>query len=485
MNIFHRVIAGASIVSVANVAERVLRLITAPILTDALGPVPYGIMALVNTLSSMGASLAILGIDLPYARYYWGEGGLDGTSVERFCWRFALLNAAIVSLCVTAISLFILPEVARNLALVLLGVGLSTFLIVAQSLAVTRRRVRSGYARIALAILLSGGCSAILSVGLVLCGRKDVWVLLWAALLGPATFLLVLGAPRISQVISPSGLTAQQKKRVIRLGLSSAFTAPIYLFISSSDRWFIQHYCGSSAVGIYSFAYNVGAAGILFSSALVLAWFPESLRVYVKLGLGAVGAIGSALSRTIASLIGVWIVISSLGGDLIRLVSHVSFHPGVSYVPWMAGAAFFYGLASLATTGLVIKEEMMATVKFWIGAAMVNLVGNLFLVPKLEGLGAAMAMCASYMVAAVAVFLKAQRRLPLMISWRKLIRVGIIGIAFVMLSHREWNESSFISLLYKLPAVTGLLLLIMQQTAPEALCAFCRTARQVFIKITR
>jgi O-antigen/teichoic acid export membrane protein len=485
VSLLRRVLAGATIVSVASLIERLLRFVTAPILTAALGPVPYGVMALVNTLSAMGGSVASLGLDLSYSRHYWGEDDLDQASAERFCWRFAFLNATIVALSLTVVSWFIFPQATRSVALLCLGVGVASILTVLQTMATTRRRLEGRYARIAKGMVLAAGCSATLSVALVFLGRQDVWVLLWAALLNPAMLLCILGLPGVSQMRTPSGLKPHQKWRLIRLGLSSAFTAPVYLLISSSDRWFLQHYYDSAVVGVYSFAYSIGTVGILFSSALSLAWFPESLRLHAKVGSESVAPIGSALSKVITCLIAVWLTIASLGGDLLRLVSHTYFHQGAAYIPWIAGGAFFYGVASLSTIGLIVKEDMMPTVKFWLGAAMVNLVGNWFLVPKLEGLGAAIVMCATYTFAATAVFYAAQKRLPLPISWRRLVKLAALSVGFVLLSHKQWHAYPHISLTYKLPAVVTLVLILTWQIAPEYFRGLYRMARDTLLSTVR
>ena len=100
----------------------------------------------------------------------------------------------------------------------------------------------------------------------------------------------------------------------------------MYWILSSSDRWFLKHFWGEQVVGIYSFAYNVAIIGIIVNTAMVLTWFPESIRAYEKDSQGASAVLGEVWGGLALLLCLVWLMVASIGGDAIRFLADSRFH---------------------------------------------------------------------------------------------------------------------------------------------------------------
>ena len=81
------VFESTSILSISGIAVRSLAILTTPVLTALLLPAAYGVSAYVQTLASIGSVLALMGIDMAYARFYFDAEGGQSQKVERFCWR--------------------------------------------------------------------------------------------------------------------------------------------------------------------------------------------------------------------------------------------------------------------------------------------------------------------------------------------------------------------------------------------------------------
>src|SRR6185295_3453921 len=97
-SISRSVFEGTANLSVSGIAVRLLSIVTTPILTALLPPAAYGATAYVQTLAAMGAVVALMGIDMAYARYFLATKGDQSQRVERFCWRMACGNAIAVAL---------------------------------------------------------------------------------------------------------------------------------------------------------------------------------------------------------------------------------------------------------------------------------------------------------------------------------------------------------------------------------------------------
>ena len=192
MSFARAVLGGAGLLAAAGVVTKLFGLLSSPILTRLVGPSPYGIVALVGTISSLATTVAIMGVELPYARFYFDGGGEEGEAVERFCWRFALGVGLVLSLLAWAgwrwgSGPLSAPE---DLGPVVAG---TTIVAVAISMATTRQRVRGAYSRIAAGTVAGGGVAVALSILFALRWRPDAWAMLVGVLAGA---LVAHGHPR-------------------------------------------------------------------------------------------------------------------------------------------------------------------------------------------------------------------------------------------------------------------------------------------------
>ena len=73
-----------------------------------------------------------------------------------------------------------------------------------------------------------------------------------------------------------SRLTRSEGVALIKIGLAGVVTAPMYWLLTASDRWFLQHFHGAEAVGVYSIGYSVAIVGMMVNSAVIAVWTPEA-----------------------------------------------------------------------------------------------------------------------------------------------------------------------------------------------------------------
>jgi O-antigen/teichoic acid export membrane protein len=235
------------------------------------------------------------------------------------------------------------------------------------------------------------------------------------------------------------------------MGFASAVTAPMFWVMSSADRWFLGAWAGQGPLGVYAFASGIGLTGMMVNSALTLAWFPEMSREYETSREDALGGIGRIWARLAGLLMVTWLAVAASGGDLIRLLADRRFHEGAPLVPWLAGGVFFYGLASLANTGLVLRKNLVPTAAWWVVGAAANLAGNALLVRRFGGMGASLAACLGFAVIAVGMTLSAQSRLYLPIPWRRFAAAAGVSLALGIAMCTPWDPSPLLSLLMKFP----------------------------------
>lgn len=460
------VMGGAGLIAVAGGLNKLFSLVSAPILTKVLGPSPYGVVALLGTITSLATTVALLGVDLSYSRFFFSGVPEDGEKIEGFCWRFSVGMACGVSLA-SAFAWWAWSDLLGfpgNLA-VMIGAGI--FLAVVNVMATTRRRLRGAYLRIALSIAGTGFTGAVFSIFLALFWRSDAWALLVGTAGGVTIGVAIAGLPPAGLVFGRSGLPWNARWRILRLGLAGAVTAPMYWVMNSADRWLLGMWLGPGPLGVYSFAAGVGTIGILVNSAITLAWYPEVSRAYETDAEGARAQIGRLLARFAGGLLVVWLAVAAAGGDVIRLVADPRFHEGARVVSWIAGGVLFYGFFNLGNTGLLLKKDLRPMAAWWALGAGANLGLNVLLVPSKGPIGAAVAFCAGFALIAAGVMWSSQSRFSVPVPWSRLGVAGALTVGAGALLSPHWADSPLSSLLLKFPAGAAVAALVLQIVAPD------------------
>jgi O-antigen/teichoic acid export membrane protein len=315
------VLGGTGMLAGAGAVTKLFGLVSSPILTRLAGPEPYGVVALAGTISSLATTVAMMGVDLSYARYFFDGGSARGEAVERFCWRFSLGTALAMSLLAGAVWWSWWDDASASLRGLATVVAAGTFVAVGIAMATTRQRVRGGYPRIAMATVAGGALGVALSILLAWRWRPDAWAMLVGTLVGSATTVAILGIPPAAALLVRSGLDGGQRRELLRMGFASAVTAPMFWVMSSADRWLLGAWAGQGPLGVYAFASGIGLTGMMVNSALTLAWFPEMSREYETSREDALGGIGRLWARLAGLLMVTWLIVAASGGDLIRLLA--------------------------------------------------------------------------------------------------------------------------------------------------------------------
>jgi O-antigen/teichoic acid export membrane protein len=460
-----RVVYGAGLLAAAGVVSRLFSFASSPILTRLLGPTPYGVVALVGTVTSFGATAALLGIDLAYGRYFFTADQERAAAVERFCWRFAAVTAVVAAALLGSGWFFLSGDDLRSDLSLMVAAG--TLLPALSVMVTTLRRIRGSYGRIAISIVVSGGVGALLSILLAMFFRPDAWAILLGTAGGLLAGSLVAGLPSLAILTVPSGLSWRSRWEIVQLGLAGVVMAPMLWVINSADRWLIGIWHGQEPLGVYAFALTIGQVGLMLNNGIIITWFPEMLRVYEGDREAAADPIGRTWSKLAVGLMVVWLAVTAGGGDLIRLLAPPAFHRGASYVPWIAAGIFFYGISALATTGHAIRMRLKPVALWWTAAAALNVVMNLLLVRSLGARGGAIAAAASFALLAAGTMVSAQKRYQLPVPWSRLGAAMALAVVLGAVMTPAWNHLPFLSLALKLPAGALAALALFWLGAPD------------------
>jgi O-antigen/teichoic acid export membrane protein len=218
-------------------------------------------------------------------------------------------------------------------------------------------------------------------------------------------------------------------KKLLPFGLTNV---PAYLgamMVQVIDRPIVQAYLGLAVLGIYQANYRMGFTMMVFVSLFEYAWRPFFLkesrtnderarqlfsRVFTYFMLIAlVGCLflSFALPYVVSTPI--------FGHSLLRR----DYLAGISIIPVVLFAYVFQGMYTNFIAGIYIKEHNKV-LPFITGlGALVNVAANLYLIPRIGIMGAALATLLAYMAMAGAIYREAQKVYFIKYDWR---RVGLL-----------------------------------------------------------
>jgi O-antigen/teichoic acid export membrane protein len=443
MSITRRIFGATAIVTLAQGFVRLFGIISAPILTRVLGPVPYGEMALINTITTLATTISLFGIETSYARNYYCGDRSQTLSVEQFCWRFAFGSAVVVGLLACLVIAAVLPAGMDISETMLVTIGILIVVGVTQQMSLVRARLQGFFRRLSLAIVIAGIVSTATTIVLAIYWRRDVWPFLLGALSGVSVLVAMTGTPRMSVLVRRSSLGSRERREIVSLGFPVVFTAVMYWGMNSSDRWFIAAYRDQYSVGVYSFVYVIASVGLMLNNAITMTWQPEAYRAYEENNTTSKYVLGRLWARLVAMMLIVWLAVASSGG------------------------VFFYGVSTLANTGMLLSRDIKPAAYCWVLAGILNLLINITAIPRWGAIGAAVSNCSSYAFVAIAIMTISQRRVALDIPWRLLITTSLVVFVMGGVMSVPWNSSPIISMAYKLPVGIIAAAAIVRVMAPD------------------
>jgi O-antigen/teichoic acid export membrane protein len=462
-----RVFGAAGAISLAGVAVRLVALAAAPILTRVLGPVPYGTAALIATIAALLGGAAVLGLDLSYSRYFPAETGEGREGVERFCWRTALAVGFAASLAGAGVWAWVAaPHTAADPRLAPLVAAFVLFTVLT-TLSQTRARVRGEYLRLAGAVLVTGVVSSGGSLALAMAGWRSAFALVLGTVAGLVAGVAVSGVIRPGEVLRRSRLDAGRRRALLTLGFPNAISTFLFWVLTSTDRWAIAWFLPPAVLGSYSFAATLAALGHVLNSGVMVVWLPEAVRTFEADEAEAPAVLGRLWSRLVAVLAVAWLAVVMAGGDVLRLLTDPRFHDGAGYVPWVAGGVFFYGLAQMATTAMVLRKDQAPVAAWWAIGTAVCIAADVALVPRLGAVAAAAVGCASTALIAAGLLWVSERWLPLRVQWMRLAGALAGVFAAGLAGAGAWSSAPLVSLALKLPVGMLVAALVIAWVAPD------------------
>jgi O-antigen/teichoic acid export membrane protein len=188
------------------------------------------------------------------------------------------------------------------------------------------------------------------------------------------------------------------------------------MIMNISDQYLLRYFKGLEETGLYALSYKFGMAINLFITGFRFAWVPFIFRVSGEPGSEKMYARAFEITVVILGLL--YFLICTFLPEIFLLLVDSSYYGGMGIVPMVAFSYILFGLHIIFLAGIYLEDETPYIAKVGLTSALVNVISNLFFIPRYGMWGAAATTLASFSILIVLIYRKAQavHRIPFDIS---------------------------------------------------------------------
>jgi O-antigen/teichoic acid export membrane protein len=437
-----RLLVHASHYSLASLLTTIAGLVSFPLLTRVFSVADYGVMNLVAITVSVGVTFGKVGVQHSILRYHsevaagksrYSMAQLSSTTF------YGMSASALVVMSTLVVSTQLIPArwlgdprlrwlflIASFLILVqVIESALVNFVRAEQhTKAYVTYQVGKKYLTLGALIL------AVVILGRGLAGFYFANVLAEAAALAALMFVLLRGRkwPRPeASAFSPS-----MYRELIAFGVPMAIGYELSGWVLAvGDRYVISAMIGEVPLGLYAAAYNLCqyVQAILIAS-VGQAILPIYMQMWEQKGAHETSQfISRSLSKYLMIAAPVTAGLAAVGPELLPMLASERYAAAAGVVPWVIAGMAIDGTNAMAGAGLFIHRKTRIIMAIVSTGAILNIVLNVILIPRIGIMGSAIATLISYIFTALALLIAGRRLLPVALPVGTLLRAGGASVA--------------------------------------------------------
>lgn len=440
-------------------------LVTVPVFTRMVEKADYGNFYLVNSMTSLAATLATAWITSSVVRFYWAyeRKGERDAYISTILWSTIGSIAAVSA--IAAVIVLALPGafsdgVQRLLPIAFAGLGVNYLVQVLQQVMRAANR-SSAYATLAVA---SNLLATVLGVYFVAFAKMGAFGILLGVVVGNA--LLVpfgLKNARSEGSLSPTHYSTNALYEFARFGFPMVPSAISSWMLVLSDRYIIGLTRSAAEVGVYSVAYGLGDKIMnLICLPLLMTMGPVMVQTFEKQGQELAQQVQTQFTRyflmaTLPMLAGM----AAVSQNFMAVFTGEQYRSAYAILPIVSAGVLFNGLVQIAGNGTALHKRTTIIMTNTIVAAIFQVVANLLLVPRFGYPVAAWTTLGSYVVLLSLTWVRSRPFMAWEIPWADISRVAL---AAALMGVSVWAvfrllPSSFVMLLVEV--LSGLTLYLV------------------------
>src|SRR3954465_13327332 len=423
----------SAIYGLGGILSRILAVLLLPLYTSYLGTAGFGKIEQITALTTVLVIVLSAGISSAFFRFYF-----DSKDPER---RVVVVRTTFwFTMTMATVGLILGFAFATPIAH-LLRLGDDPWLVRASAVGlwaqmnysqltnlfrVEERSVQFVIASVA-NILITVGATVLLVVGL---DKGPTGAVVGNFIGTLAVYLVLLGYRRYQL-----GLQFDRKllRQMNHFGLPLVPSALALWAINFIDRFFVAVFKGQSEVGVYSLAVRASSVVVFLMIAFRLAW--PAFAYSIDDDESAKRPYSFVLPYLLFICCWVSLALGTLAPWIVRILAPHS--PGFYRAEEAVGLLAFASTAYAGYTVLAIGIGRARRTQFnWIvtgGAALINVLLNLALIPPYGMMGAAIATAVAYVAMFIGMTLNAQRVWPVPYQWRRVLTLSLVAVGLLVI----------------------------------------------------
>lgn len=417
--------------------NRMLAFLLLPLFTRLLTPQDYGVSAVIGTLLVALSGVFSLGTGNSMGVLYFETR--DHSARPTVVWtNVVLLAANSVLLCAVGMALarplsellFRTSAYAEFIRMALMTTGLLTISDPFYAYLRMEEKARN----VVILSVLDAALTMAFSVFFVaVLGRGLRGIFESSLLVKALMFLILLGAVGRRLRLR---LDLRLVMPLVRIGFPSTFGLGAFLVVDYADRLMLQQMTSTEVVGVYSIGYNFGMVMLLGVGAFGSAW-PPYFMSFIGRREDAQVAFGKVLKYYLVGFGTLSLMFFAAARPVVSLMTALPFHAAYSVVGLVALAYMFKGCYLILLPGIYFEKKLyLQALIEWL-AAILNILLNLALIPRLGKDGAALATCLAYLSLPISAYFVGRRYLAVHYEWPKLgaltggLAVAALALAWI------------------------------------------------------
>jgi O-antigen/teichoic acid export membrane protein len=443
-----RLFQHSAIYSLSTSVQRLQGLIMTPIYTSTLylpEMSQYGNYGLIYTFIAFMNFAYLFGMDSAFLRYFF-LGKTDRKTVFSTTFFVLFLAGVILSLILFIFSkpLAGLILFSENLAPFIQLAGVILLLDSLGNLPFLILRSEEKPVTYTVFRMIRFSLELLLNILFVVILKKGVMGILYANICAAFANLIIMlpfTLKYLRIVFNKSLLTD-----MLKFGLPFLPNGIAFMTIEMIDRFLVTEYLGKDILAYYHANYKFASLLLLLIVGFRNAWQPFFLKHAEQPDAPALYA---RVLDYYLFLAGILVVSATLFVEDILtfkffnsfyLLNNPEYWAGIDFIPWIIMAYFLFGIYMIFTPGFYIKKKSQYMVIFTGSGALLNILCNVWLLPRYGIWGAVVATLVAYSAMMLSIYFTAQKIYPVPSSGKKILGVilliGIlIGIFYIYEAH--------------------------------------------------
>ena len=428
MNRYKQLFSNTVILAIGTFSSKLVVFVLMPLYTRVLTQDQYGIVDLLVQTGNFLIPLVSVGITNAVMRF-----GMDGETDKRSVFTTGLaailIGFGIFVLCAPLMNKLtdIFPAMKGNVLYIYLFVLCSML----RSLSAQFVKAKQMVKLYALSGVLGTATTLLFDILFLVVFKWGVTGYIMAMICSDFLSLLFLFiSARLHRYIRLSYLKRDAVSNMLRYALPMIPTNAFWWITDLSDRYILTYFKGEGANGLYAVSYKIPTIMILLVGIFMDAWQISILTETSRLARQKFFARVFSMYQSVVFVSASGLIV--FAKVITKILVSSGFYESWQYIPMLILATCFSCFVTFFGTIYVVEKKSISTLVTTILGAVLNIIGNFLLIPKMGAQGAALSTCISY--AAVFLIRVVHTHSLIPFQWN----VARFGLNFLIVSLQSW-----------------------------------------------